>query len=309
MTEETRLPGCAREMETVINGKLIARILCVDAKHSMSCAKLWATGHYDQLCIAELENPGLQSIDFLSCFEHVTSVHILLDRKVSLAPLIQHADTLAKFFCNDGLNGLVDCRPFLSLESLGQKWQQGMKFASVYPRLVRLSFSGSLSKSRDLSVLPCAGNLEVLGLFQTSIENLHGIERYPELKEIFICQARKLHDISQIAELEHLKRVEFENCHHLAQGGMDWRQCRNLQKMLYMKCTALSDLQFIRSMPELRSLVIMDTNVLDGNMNPVLEHPRLEHFACTSYRHFTHKEAQLMKILRKRKSENFPGTQ
>lgn len=296
--ERTEMPGCAREVKNSVNGELI---LCVDAQHSAACAELWNTGCYDELNISEYENPGLRSIEFLSNFRKITRLHLMLDRKIDLSPLCQHADNLQRFFCNDTINGLKDCRPFIHLESLGQKWFPSMKFADAYPRLLKLFFSGM---PINLEGLPCADNLKEIGFSRTAIESLQGIERYPELEKVLLYQARKLHDISRLSRLRNLKELYFEKCRHLVQGGFDWRCLHSLRKMEYMECTALSDLQFIREMPDLSWLVIMDTDVLDGDLNPVAEHPKLEHFVCTSYRHFTHTEAQLRKILACRKSLN-----
>jgi hypothetical protein len=293
------MPGRAREVDTIINGELLARTLCVDARHSVACAELWATGRYNELRISEFENPGLKDIEFLSIFRKITYLHLMLDRKIDLSPLCQHANSLQGFSCNDGINGLKDCRPFTCLELWGQKYFPSMKFADTYPNLLGLCLSG---KYTNLEALPRADNLKEISLPQTSIESLQGIERYPELEKVLIYQARKLHDISQLSKLKNLKEIDFDKCRCLVQGGFDWSCLHGLRKMVYMGCTAMPDLQFIREMPDLFWLVIMDTNVLDGDLNPVAEHPRLQHFVCTSYRHFTHTEAQLRKILTTRKS-------
>jgi predicted XRE-type DNA-binding protein len=304
-----KMPGRSRISDSSYTGVLPDNALHIDVECLSECVRLWNKNKYGALVVSDYDNPGLDNIDCLSAFENLSNISILFgNKKVALEPLLRHADTLKGICFGDDINGLTDIRPFTHLESLCQSWFPAMRFADSYPNLLGLSLTGTQSKSRNLEGLPQADNLESIDFRQTSIETLHGIERYPKLKKISIYSARKLRDIAQLAALENLEEVELEKCRHVVQGA-DWSKLHGMRKMRYMECAPLPDLQFIRSMPELRSLVIMDTNVLDGNMNPVLEHPRLEHFACTAYRHFTHKEAQLMKILRERKSGNFPSAQ
>jgi hypothetical protein len=295
------LPGRGHVLDTSYTGRFPDTTLFVDVEYLPDYVALWNNGQYGTLGVRDYDNPGLDDIDCLNAFENLASIFIDMRCKVSLEPLLKHAATLQGLCIGEG-NGLKDCRPFTRLEVWAQNWLPGMKFADTYCHLVCLRLSGGKSKAKDLENLPCANNLEELEfIVPSSIENIHGIKRYPKLKKVSIYSARKLQDISQIVELEDLQVIDLQKCRRLLQGGVNWPLLRGLRKMIYMECSALPDLQFIHSMPKLISLVIIDTNVLDGDLNPIIEHPRLEHFACTSYRHFTHKEAQLMKILRERK--------
>jgi hypothetical protein len=283
-------------MDTSFNGVLPNDTLFLDVQCLPECVKLWNKNKFGTLGVSCGENPELDNIDCLNAFENLPSIFIMLDAKTSLEPLLRHAGSLRGLCLGDRDNGLKDCRPFIHLESLAQLWLPSMKFADSYPNLVRLALSGSKSKAVDLTSLPRADNLKEIDLVQPSIESLKGIERYPGLEKISIYQARKLHDISQISVLKNLKVVKFEKCRRLTRDGLDWSVFRGLRTMNYVECSPLSDLQFVRSMPDLRHLVIIDTDVLDGNLNPVVDHLGLEHFACTSYKHFTHTERQWWKI-------------
>jgi hypothetical protein len=50
-------------------------------------------------------------------------------------------------------------------------------------------------------------------------------------------------------------------------------------------------------MPNLKWLNLMDTNVIDGDMSPLLRHPSLEYAVFTSKKHFSHTEAQVRAAL------------
>ena len=137
------LPGRSKEVDTVIGGRLLERTLYIDAVEARACAALWTSGRYTQLGLSAAQNPDLGDVSCLDAFEGVGKLHLMLDRKVDLAPLQQHAGDLRAYYCNDGLNPLVDCERFLALESLGQAWAPDMRFAPTYPCLNRLSLTGA----------------------------------------------------------------------------------------------------------------------------------------------------------------------
>jgi hypothetical protein len=64
-----------------------------------------------------------------------------------------------------------------------------------------------------------------------------------------------------------------------------------------MKVPDLENIQFIELMPNLKWLNLMDTNVIDGDMSPLLRHPSLEYSVFTSKKHFSHTEAQVRAAL------------
>jgi hypothetical protein len=306
MYSDTKLPGNSRVMDTSFNGILPDNTLLIDVQCLPECVRLWNKNKFGTLGVSDYNNLGLDNVDCLNAFGNLSSIFVMINAKINLEPLLRHADNLRGLCLGDRVNGLKDCRPFIRLESLAQIWLPSMKFSDSYPNLVRLALSGSKSKTVDLTALPRADNLKEIDLVQPSIESLEGIERYSDLEKISIYQARKLRDISQLSTLKNLKVVEFEKCRHLTKDGLDWSVFHGLHKMNYVECSPLSDLQFVRSMPDLRHLVIMDTDVLDGDLNPVADHQGLEHFACTSYKHFTHTEAQLRKIRIARKESVMP---
>ncbi|KQW27363.1 hypothetical protein [Acidovorax sp. Root402] len=126
MSDE-RLPGRAKEVDAVISGRLLDRTLYIDAAEARACAVLWKSGRYIQLGLSEAQNPDLAEVSCLDAFDGVGKLHLMLHRKVDLAPLQRHAGDLKAYYCNDDLNPPVDCERFLALESLGQIWAPGTR--------------------------------------------------------------------------------------------------------------------------------------------------------------------------------------
>ena len=90
MSDEPLL-GRSKEVDTVIGGRLLERTLYIDAVEARACAALWTSGRYTQLGLSAAQNPDLGDVSCLDAFEGVGKLHLMLDRKVDLAPLQQHA--------------------------------------------------------------------------------------------------------------------------------------------------------------------------------------------------------------------------
>lgn len=302
LTEDQKLPGRSREIDVVINGALINRVFNIDAAESKSCSQVWATGKYTKLHLGSYENPELRSIECLNDFENLKKIHIMLNHKVDMSPLDRHASTLTEYACNDDLNPIVNCENYMNLQSLGQIWNPQMTFASSHPQLHRLALSKYCpKKDKNLDALPMAPNLEILNLFLSCIKTLDGIEEYGRLERLAITWGKYLTKVSSLAHCHNLKIIELDGCKNIDDLQETLGRCNKLERLVLMKVSDLENIQFIERMPNLKWLNLMDTNVIDGDMSPLLKHPSLEYAVFTSKRHFSHTEAQVRSVLQAKK--------
>lgn len=304
MSKNIKLPGSVRIDERVVKG-LLHRSLHIDAQESKFCAKLWATREFTKLFLGSRENPDLKNIECLNDFVGVTKLHImLLDYAVDLAPLIRHADTLIDYFCNDEINSIIDCDRYLALQSLNQTWDSRMKFANNHPQLIKLCFDKYCpKKEKDLDSLPMAPNLKDLDLLRSCIKTLSGIEKYPNLEKLVITLGKYLTTIGDLTHCPFLKVLELEGCKNIDDLQETLSKCHRLERLVLMKVSDLENIRFIEHLPNLKWLNLMDTNVIDGDMSPLLNHPSLEYVVFTSKKHFSHTEAQIRALLQARKSQ------
>ena len=300
MIPPENMPGRAREVETVLSGRLINRTLYIDASQADACAALWATGRYTQLGIAERDNPGLGELSCLATFAKVNSLHLMLDRAVDMTPLVAHAQELKRFFCNDELNSVGDCAPYTALQHLGQRWRGDLHFAASHPALQSLSLTHFAPKSADLSGLPHAANLQVLNLFKPVIKSLAGVWRFPLLQDLSISRAAKLVNITELVHLPSLQEISFEGCSKVQDFAPVVQDLVNVNKLVYSACAALPDLTFVSCLARLRWLNILNTKVLSDDRSPIASHPTLVQILCTSTHGASHTEAQLRQTLRSR---------
>lgn len=286
------MPGRTRVVDSVFEFELQGRTLYVDAQHVPECVELWRTGRYTQLGISDYENPGLKSIDFIEAFFPVTDLHLMLFDKVDLSVLRGNAEWFKHFYTNAGPNAIDDITPFTWLESLGQPWTKEFRVSASLDRLKVLALDGFRPASgdvMDLSVLPA---LERLSFYRTRLQSLKGLETMHSLREFSADSAPKLEDIDPIGNLKELRELSFENC-KVARGFADLVQGEHMLKLQYMKCSPLEHLRFVSRLRSLQSFVFMDTDVLDGDMSPLVAHPTLAHVALTKKKHFTLSERHI----------------
>src|SRR5690606_22027588 len=294
------LPGRTRVVETRVAGRPFERTLYVDATEPRACAALWASGDYTQLGVSEHENPGLKDLSWLAHFEAVSKVHLMLDRVVDSSPLLAHRHHLRGFFCNDDLNGLRDIRPFLVLESLGQAWTSALQHAEHHPSVQRLSWVGFSPEQADLSSLRAFPSLQTLNLFKPAITSLAGISACSQLHTLSITQAKDLREVAQLGACAALRALSLDGCRGVGDLSPLLGQLQRLETLVLNRLPLLSSLTFLGALPSLQSLNLMGTDVEDGCLQPVAEHPTLTHFVCTPRKHFTHTEAQLRRLLQAR---------
>ena len=292
MSDE-RLPGRSKEVDTVIGGRLLERTLYIDAVEARACAALWESGRYTQLGLSEAQNPNLAEVSCLDAFEGLHKLHLMLDRKVDLAPLQQHAGDMRAYYCNDDLNPLVDCERFLALESLGQAWAPGIRFAPTYPRLTRLSLTGAAPPTADLGFLRMAPQLRELNLFRSKVRSLDGLAACQNLAVLTLVQPRGLQDIACLCQCEGLLALTLEGARHVEDLATQLKYLRMLKKLVLTKAAPLPSLGFLRNLERLDWLDFSNTDVLDGDLRALVEHPGLSFILFTAKKHFSHTAEQV----------------
>ena len=129
------------------------------------------------------------------------------------------------------------------------------------------------SNARNIGVLPAG--LRRLELRRcVKLETAQGLAAScPELRHLHLKTSRKFQDLSSLFKL---KRLEV-----LCLNG----------------CGDLPDLKFLARFPRLRDFRFVDTNVLDGDLSPLLSLPKLESIGTMDKRHYSHTTAEIMAAL------------
>ena len=138
--------------------------------------------------------------------------------------------------------------------------------------------SANVTDFRGIDNFTCLKRLEMhycvklkgdtsISALQTSLEMLH------------INQSKKLHSVEEISKLSELRVLRLN------------------------ACGALPNIQFISKLPKLVDFRFVDTNILDGDLMPILEHPSLQSVGFLNKRHYNYTSEQIDESLHYRDTE------
>jgi len=110
----------------------------------------------------------------------------------------------------------------------------------------------------------------------------------------------------ELHNLKSLTRVEVNDGSSLRELQMDTcgkaslvKANRGIRMLGIDKCAPIPNLAFIADLPELELFGFGD--VVDGNLQPILDHPRIRHVQMENRRHYSHTDAQIDVVMRQRR--------
>ena len=62
-------------------------------------------------------------------------------------------------------------------------------------------------------------------------------------------------------------------------------------------CGPIENLDFLKNFPKLTDFRFVKTNILDGNLNPIIEHPTISSVGFSDKRHYNNKSENIKLIL------------
>ncbi|CAH1203849.1 hypothetical protein PAECIP111891_02447 [Paenibacillus allorhizoplanae] len=140
-------------------------------------------------------------------------------------------------------------------------------------------------------------NFRYLELNWSNIQNFIGLEKFNKLKRLELHYCTKLHSDNGLAKvadtLEHLhinqskKFVPAEELFSL----------RNLRVLCLNSCGDIESLKFLNEFPNLIDFRFVDTNVSDGDLTPIIEHPTIRSVGFLNKRHYNVSEEEIGTIL------------
>lgn len=157
--------------------------------------------------------------------------------------------------------------------------------------LERLRIEKLKMKSKDFSTFPQLKNLKQLHISGCNVESLKGIENFPMVEEITFHFFKNLVDLNNLSKLKQLKTLWLEGAKKI-QNHEVLGKCLSLEDLRLLKSSPIKNIASIVSNKSLKEFVFLDTDVLGGDLSPLLD--RVWEYCCyTNKRHFSHKYTQI----------------
>jgi hypothetical protein len=173
----------------------------------------------------------------------------------------------------------------LPIEHLDVEWDQVDPASSLSPATRRLDVFDSAPAS--LADIPPSEKLEALDVGGARRwTSLAGLERFPHLRTLSISQGSRLRDLSALAAAPQLEALSLHGCRRVEDLARA-QTCPVLKRLWIDDGDEIPSIAFLRHLPNLRSVGLTgSTNVVDGDLTPLLDLPALDQLAVARRRHY-----------------------
>ena len=153
------------------------------------------------------------------------------------------------------------------------------------------------TKDKTFENLPDAPNLKYLEVNWSGSTSLKGLEKYKNLKRLELHYCTKIESISDICKLkDHIRYIHI-NMSKKINDHSKIVCCSNLTTLCFNECGKIENLLFLSKLKQLRDFRFVNTNILSGNLTPLIEHPRINNAGFLNKRHYSHKHTEIDKLL------------
>lgn len=147
-------------------------------------------------------------------------------------------------------------------------------------------------KIKTLKGIENLKHLKYLMLDTLPIDSIHEVDCLSEINELYLQYLQKLRDITHISSLSSINCLCIRNCKQIK--NLDpIRKLKNLTRLVLdnMKIESLS---FLNNLGELERIELYgNTNVLDGDLTPLMNLPKLGCVDFENRKHYTHKHKEI----------------
>ena len=139
-----------------------------------------------------------------------------------------------------------------------------------------------------------------LELNWANIKNFSGIQKFYSLKRLELHHCVKLENDNGLSQLS--DNIEFLHINQSKKFKFtdELLQLKKLKVLCLNACAPIDNLDFLSNFPELIDFRFVDTNILDGNLKPIIEHPTIRTVGFLNKKHYNFKDDKLKLELEKK---------
>ncbi len=150
-----------------------------------------------------------------------------------------------------------------------------------------------------------ADRLLYLELNWANFKNFQGIEQLKALKRLELHYCLKFEDYSGISSLkESLEFLHIDRAKKLKISN-ELLELVNLKVLRLNACGDLDNLEFLQHFPFLVDFRFVDTNVLSGDLTPLIQHPNIRSVAFINKKHYNLKDIEVDEKLQQKSTQTF----
>lgn len=148
-------------------------------------------------------------------------------------------------------------------------------------------------KVNSFDNLPATNKLSYLELNWANVKDFQEVEKFGNLKRLELHYCTKLKSDLGIAHLSKSLQYLHINQSKKFTFNENLLCLKELRVLCLNACGSIDNLSFLKHFPNLIDFRFVNTNVLDGNLTPIIEHPTIRTVGFLNKRHYNYKDDQL----------------
>jgi hypothetical protein len=222
-----------------------------------------------------------------------------------------------KKFVNNYSDEQVDFQCFKKIEMADILWSKGRENILECKTLKKLTIHKL--KLNNLINFKNLENLKSLTLISSSIESLEGLENLVNLEELELHFNSKLEDLSALSKCRKLKRIRLSNLPKV-ESLSAMENCKGIESIIVDNCKKIIDnkklftlsnlrifsysnsggfqsIKEIENLVHLERFIISDTNIIDGDLDPLLKLKKINFCFFKDKKHYSLKLKEIKQKL------------
>lgn len=153
------------------------------------------------------------------------------------------------------------------------------------------------TKEKDFNNLPDIPDLEYLEINWSGSTSLKGLSKYQKLKRLELHCCIKLETLDGIENVNKgIEHIHVNQSKKL-KGHERIVQLKSLRILCFNDCGAVDNLDFIQGLPNLTDFRFVNTNVINGDLMPLITHSKIKNAGFLNKRHYSHKDTDIDRLL------------
>ncbi|MEN6474599.1 MAG: hypothetical protein ABFD81_11345 [Syntrophaceae bacterium] len=147
-------------------------------------------------------------------------------------------------------------------------------------------------KDRCFENCPAISTATYLELNLSNVHSFRGISKLGQIKRLELHYCTKLNSDEGLSELrEEIEWLHINQSKKFSPSN-ELLSLKRLKVLCLNNCAPLENLKFLSEFPELVDFRFVNTNVIDGDLTPLFEHPTLLTIGFLNKRHYNRTEKE-----------------
>jgi len=265
--------------------------LIIDDKRIPECMEFLKERHLKKIWISRFYGYLDNNISFLNKYNFLKEVVINGPFEISGLYALNNLEFLS--YENLRTDQVLDLSCFNKIKTCYLDLKSKVKNLNSLSEVKNIRLFHYSVKEKDLEGLNNLKSLESLYISISNIESLSGIEKFKRLKSAEFHYLRNLTRIEAIVNLTStLEFLMFGNAKKIADFE-SVKSLGHLKTLAFNNCGSIPSINFIDDMPNLEDFRFVDTDILDGNLSPLI---RLKYAGFFDKKHYSIPYNELVKL-------------